>query len=226
MGLLTHLTRSRCKSSDHTALPVYLLLISAEVKCINSSSIMEITLIRMVGLFQIDTFVAFISTLADVSISGLLYWPFVKERVTQTWLMRWYWLWLLWQLLIRDWLGAVAVLRWAERNALPWSGWTAQPPTTDQLLYCSMCSNQFNPESDVKRQKEVDLMLSHWGREEIKADQEQHITVLTHHSSIMYDYKAIPQRLPVNGLLCRAEKDMKTEKQEMTGWRREELHNV
>ena len=48
-------------------------------------------------------------------------------------------------------------------------------------------------------------------------DQEQHITVLTHHSSIMYDYKAIPQRLPGNGLLCRAEKDTKTEKQEMTG---------
>lgn len=31
----------------------------------------------------------------------------------------------------------------------------------------------------------------------------------------MYGYKAIPQRLPVNGLLCRAEKDMKTEKQKM-----------
>lgn len=67
---------------------------------------------------------------------------------------------------------------------------------------------------------ECQLMLNYWGREEIKADEEQHITVLTlflqpaHHSSIMYDYKAIPQRLLLNGLrwlLCRAEKAMKTE---------------
>lgn len=36
-------------------------------------------------------------------------------------------------------------------------------------------------------------------------------------SSIMHGDEAIPQRLPVNGLLCRAEKDKKTKKAEAEG---------
>lgn len=58
--------------------------------------------------------------------------------------------------------------------------------------------------------------------EEIKADHEQHITLLTqvfffslqqtHHSSIMYDYRASPQRFLFNGQLCRREEKQKMER--------------
>lgn len=58
---------------------------------------------------------AFVSSLAYAFLSAAsCIDPLWVERVTQTWLMSPYWLWLLWQLLIRDWLGTVAIC---------WGGW-------------------------------------------------------------------------------------------------------
>lgn len=97
-------------------------------------------------------FVVFISTLADASLSlGICIDPLWGKRVTQTWLMRWYWLWLLWQLLIRDWLGTVAIC---------WGGWKEtvchdlvellllQPPTP-------LLSTHIKCERSMKQHKET-----------------------------------------------------------------------
>lgn len=68
-------------------------------------------------LSLIDSFVAFISKLWPFHfyLWDYILTPLWSERVTQTRLMRRYWLWLLWQLLIRHWLGTVAIC-WGGRK--------------------------------------------------------------------------------------------------------------
>lgn len=134
-------------------------------------------------------FVAFILTLADGFLSpGLCIDPLWRERVTQTWLMRRYWLWLLWQLLIRDWLGTVAVC-WGGRKETVCLDLIELPPlhpptdplgslciqTISTLKVLWNCTQRIAYCTVTKRY----LMLNFWGREEIKADQEEHSAVLT-----------------------------------------------
>lgn len=72
-----------------------------------------------------------------------------EGRVTQTWLMRPYWLWLLWQLLIRDWVQTVAIrhTRWTGRNGTSTSAWapSSQPthtPTHSSVQECVYLTTQ------------------------------------------------------------------------------------
>lgn len=66
-------------------------------------------------------------------------------------------------------------------------------------------------------------MLNYWGRDWSWSRAVRYCSDIcfAHHSSIMHGYEAIPQRLLVNGLLCRAEKSMKTKKWKMERTREE-----
>lgn len=95
-----------------------------------------------------------------------------EGRVTQTWLMRRYWLWLLWQLLIRDWLGTVPIC-WGGRKETVCHDLVELLPLhhPHSPVRKPVCSNHFNPESSVNNWEssthctERYLMLNYWGRD-------------------------------------------------------------
>lgn len=97
--------------------------------------------------------VAFISTLAAAFLSlGLCIEPLWREGVTQTWLMRRYWLWLLWQLLIRDWLETVTIC-WVGQKETGLSDLVELillHPLTVVLGEPAAAFEPFNSESSVK----------------------------------------------------------------------------
>lgn len=172
---------------------------------------------------------AFVSSLAYAFLSAAsCIDPLWVERVTQTWLMSPYWLWLLWQLLIRDWLGTVAICwgGWKETVCLHLVELSSKPThsSVKRLLYLTLKVSWNNTEKieDVlyyyKGSPAVDLLKQRgdlsWSRAPHHCSDTWFLQ-RAHHSSIMYDYKAIPQRLLFNGLLCRDENDMRTEKQKM-----------
>lgn len=146
-----------------------------------------------------------------------------EARVTQTWLMRWYRLWLLWQLLIRDWLGAVAMcVRWAGKTqcAVNW-------------LNCFLCTpSLLGKEACMFKPSEPWEIMHTPCRNtegERRSKRMESSTLLfdtrflqpAHHSSIMYDYEAIPQRLLGNGPICRARRQMWKQKSNRMGCRSE-----
>lgn len=171
---------------------------------------------------------AFVSSLAYAFLSAAsCIDPLWVERVTQTWLMSPYWLWLLWQLLIRDWLGTVAICwgGWKETVCLHLVELSSKPThgSVKRLLYLALKVLWKNRGRAVLLQR----ITCCWS---VEAERRFKLITSTtslfccsdtwflqraHHSSIMYDYKAIPQRLLFNGLLCRDENGMRTEKQKM-----------